>query len=177
LEIAVPDDTNPPRPPQPPEFERKFQLYPYQYITMPLIFLIPILALLGLFGDADATQQADSQDISVQVEYPARTRYKVATILKLYITNHTDAPLSNLDVSFDRNYIDAFLELNFLPVVSAVTEDAYIVTLEETIPPGETHAITVDLHAEKFGVFAGTIMVDGDTIEPVSVRLESLLFP
>jgi hypothetical protein len=50
------------------------------------------------------------------------------------------------------------------------------VTLEE-IAPGETQTVTVDLKAEKIGAFTGAVTVEGNGIEPVSVRLESLLFP
>jgi hypothetical protein len=176
LEIAVPDDTNPPRPPQPPEFERKFQLYPYQYILLPLIFLIPLLALFNVFGETHATHEAASSDVSVQVEYLSRSRHKLSAPIMVYITNQTDAALTDVTVQFDRDYIDAFLWLSFQPVVTAVTDDAYIVTIEE-IPPGDTYGVTVDLKVEKIGSFAGMVTVEGDGLDPVSVRLESILFP
>jgi hypothetical protein len=172
----VSSDNSEMRPPQPTEFKRKFQLYPYQYILMPLIFLIPILALLGVFGETTTTQDQANRDLAMRITYNSRSRHRLSTVIKVYITNQTDAPLSNLNARFDRGYMDGFEWVSFLPTVTEVTDDAYIITLE-TIPAGETHAITVDLKAKHIGLFAGLVTVEGDGIEPVSIRLESFTFP
>lgn len=169
-------ENNEPRPPQPPEFQRRLHLYPYQYLLIPLLFLIPVLAILGVFGETIVTQAADNPALSVQVEYSSRTRHKVSAPLKVFVTNQTNDDMTNLNVQFDRDYIDAFLWLSFLPVVTSVTDEAYIVTIED-LPAGQTQAVTVDLKAEKLGAFSGTVTVEGETIDPISVRLESLLFP
>lgn len=169
-------ENNEPRPPQPPEFQRKLQLYPFQYILIPLLFLIPVLAILGFFGETVAIQSANNPSLSVQVEYWSRTRHKVGAPLKVRITNQTDSDMTDINVHFDRDYIDAFLWLSFLPTVTSVTDEDYIVTIDD-LPAGQTQAVTVDLKAEKIGVISGTVTIEAETIEPISVRLESLLFP
>ena len=42
---------SPPNPPQPPHLTRRFKLYSYQTIGFLFIFIVPILALMGVFGD------------------------------------------------------------------------------------------------------------------------------
>src|SRR5690554_5420584 len=97
-----------PQPPQPPQMERKIQLYPYQWIGVPLLFLLPVLALVGAFGGRSSTVSAANEAVQLQVEYPARTRYRMIEPLIIGTTNLTGQGSITMTVTISRAYIEQF---------------------------------------------------------------------
>jgi hypothetical protein len=174
--FALGEEKKDPQPPQPPQLDRKFQLHPYQYIAIPLLFLMPVLALLGVFGETVTTKTGSNEDLTVRVEYTSRIRYKMLAPLTVYITNRTDTPLETLTVRFDRAYIEGFSQVTFTPQAQTVDEDAYVVELQD-VQPGETRVVEGDLQAEKYGEYKGSVMVSADGVDSVDVMLEAFLFP
>ena len=73
--------------PQPPPFQRKLQFHPTQRIGIPLLMILPILALFGLFGETYTTNHAENEQLSMQVEYATRYRYKMTNDLRVSVTN------------------------------------------------------------------------------------------
>jgi hypothetical protein len=172
----VSSDDKQARPSQPPEFKRKFHLYPYQYLTLPLLFLIPILALLGVFGESGDVKDAANTALAVRVEYTSRIRYQLAAPLTVYVTNQTTDVIDRITVRLDHTYIEGFSWASFTPDVTTLTDDAYFVELE-AVQPGETRAVAVDLQAERIGNYTGNVIVEARGIEPITVHLETFLFP
>ncbi|MBI1296719.1 hypothetical protein GC175_17320 [bacterium] len=64
------------QPPQPPPIKKRFQFTKAQLIGVPLILLIPILALIGVFDAHLERTTAVAGDLQVTVEYPTSVRYK-----------------------------------------------------------------------------------------------------
>ena len=70
-------DENPPHPPEAPDVERQFKQYVYQWIGIPLIMLIPVLSMLGVFGETMASTAAEEAGIlALDADYISRFRYK-----------------------------------------------------------------------------------------------------
>jgi hypothetical protein len=164
------------QPPQPPEFRREFRLHPYQYIMLPLIFVIPLLALLGIFGEMGAVIETTNHDISLHVDYTSRIRFSLAAPLTLSVTNQTSAVIDTLIVSFDQAYLAGFSRVNFTPDVMTITGEDVRIDLG-TLQPGETRTVVVDLQAEKVGRYTGEIRIEGEGIDPLSIHLETVTFP
>jgi hypothetical protein len=68
------------QPPQPPEIEKNLAFYPEQWIGIPFLMLLPILALLGVFGEGYNEASASSDALAITVEYPTRNRYSLEEI-------------------------------------------------------------------------------------------------
>jgi hypothetical protein len=164
------------QPPQPPEFTPKFKLYPYQYIGIPIILLIPILALLGVFGEKVVEMEATSADLQVRVEYPIRTHYRLQHEMQVMVTNVSGEAMPSLTVRFDIDLMRAFSDITFTQEPDRIATDGYEVMLE-AIAPGETRIVGVDVRAERYWAHDGVISVTGEGIDPVSIPLSVFIFP
>lgn len=165
-----------PQPPQPPDVEKRLYLKPLQWIGIPLMMLLPILAVVGVFGYSSDQQQAASDELLVNVEYVTRFRYKMIGQVTVKVENLTAAAMPTVTVSFDAGYIDPFSNVTFNPSLQEMTADAYIVELSE-LAPGETQTVEVELQAEESLRHEGMIAVAAPGAEPVSVEVTTWVFP
>ncbi len=165
-----------PQPPQSPDFKREFRLYPYQWITIPLLFIVPILAIFGLFDANIVDVRASGDNVELRVEYSTRYRYYMDVPAYVFVTNTSDAALPVITVRFDRAFVDNFIEIQFTPDTNAVTERWYEVDLED-VQAGETRMIRVDLQADDYGTQRGTVAVAVGETAVADVQLDSFIYP
>lgn len=165
--------------PQPPEIEKQWIFATLQKVGMPLLLLIPLLALLGLFGKSSATATETGNTFSVEITYPSRNRYKVRNPLTVRIENRSDQTVPTATVSFDQDYISQFSNVSFTPEPGEVTEDAYYVQLDD-LQPGEVRLIAVDMQAERYWQHEGQVAVAAGGVDApadVAVELSTLVYP
>ncbi len=165
-----------PEPPQPPEIQRKVQFSRTQLIGVPLLMLLPILALFGVFDDSLHTATEQSPGVELMVEYPTRTRYKAPQSLEVSVRNTSAEALDDVTVTFDRAYIDAFEDVTFTPDVSEISDQVYQVQLDD-VPPGDMRRITVDLKPRSYGTQRGTIAVSSTNSGEPQVAVDTFVFP
>jgi hypothetical protein len=168
--------TQAPEPPQPPEMERRIQLYPFQWIGIPLLFLLPVLALFGVFGAQSNTVQRASDLLAMQVEYPTRYRYKMIEPMAVNVSNLSGQTPVTITVDFSRSYIEQFSAVNFTPAVKEITQNSYRVELPN-VPAGETRRIAVELQAEQYWRHAGNVAAAVVDEAPVVISVETWVFP
>ncbi|HTD83533.1 MAG TPA: hypothetical protein VK648_07045, partial [Gemmatimonadaceae bacterium] len=111
--------------PQPPSIQPRLRLGRKQWIGFPIMLTVPILALLGLFGERTALARARSATLDVAVSYPERFRYRQVQPLHLTVRNLSTQPLDTITVSFDTAYISRFSSVRFDPP----TKRAYAIEL------------------------------------------------
>jgi hypothetical protein len=165
----------PAQPPQPPPFDRRIQIPTLQKLGISFLLLLPVLALLGVFGDAVSSQRAANEQLVLEVTAPERTRYNLFTQVNVEVTNLAAQPVT-LTVEFDHSYIDKFSGHVFLPEVQNVTPDAYQVEVPN-VPPGERRIITVGMRAEHSWRHMGLVTVTPEAGSPVSIPLRTWVFP
>lgn len=178
------DEQAPDRPeaygvPQPPQIEKKWTFKKVQLIGMPVIFLIPLLAILGLFGASSTTASASGERFAVEINYPARYRYKMSNPLTVRLENLAAQTVPTVTVSFDRDYIAAFSAVSFTPAASEVTDDAYYVQLTD-VQPGEVRLVVVEMQAEQYWWHEGMVAIAaGGVQEPADVAIDvrTLVYP
>ena len=163
-------------PPQPPQIERKLKLYPTQLIGIPLLILVPVLALLGMFGKTHHEVAASSSQLEIRVEYPTRFRYKMIDAVTVSLTNLSPQPINTLAISFDRSYVEGFSTVTFTPATEQITETVYLVELTD-LQPGETRVVSVAIQAERYGLHEGAITVIPESEEELRVLIETFTFP
>lgn len=164
------------KPPEPPEIKRKFQFYLIQWIGVPLLMVIPILALFGVFGESFQKANASNAEFDMTVEYPSRFRYKMTNPVEVSLTNKSSRPIQNLTVDFEHSYISKFSEVQFTPQPKEVTGDSYKIELTE-IMPGETRRVSASLQGEHYGSHQGFVRAKSESGSGSEVQMETFIFP
>ena len=151
-------------------------IHPVQAAGIACILLVPVLALLGLFGESFDRASTTSSDLSLDIEYSTRYRYKMINDLNVLVTNESDQTIPALTVYFSRDYIDQFSTVTFTPPANQLTREMYVVELTG-MAAGESRGITVELQGERYGEHRGTVSADGDGLQAVEVKVTTFIFP
>lgn len=170
-------------PPSPPDFERRFRMSRGQWIGLPVLFAVPVLALLGLFGSVERSDRIASGGLDVELAYPERAHYRALSRLDVVVRNTSSSPLDSVHISMDTAYIGRFAMKQFSPA----TERAYVIPLG-TIPPGGRSQASVELWADGLWRLRGSVVVSALSASsptgvagrtPVTVRfpLRTFVFP
>ena len=162
--------------PQPPPFQRNIQIAPLQLIGMPLLALLPILALFGVFGESNTSASAANSDVSLSVDYASRYRYGMQETMAVAVTNLASQSPVTITVAFDRAYLQNFSQLSFLPDASQSTDETYVVDLTN-MEEGETRLVTLEMKGDQYWTHDGTVSASISGHEPVSVAVRTTIFP
>lgn len=165
----------PARLPQPPPLARKLELFGWQRLAIPLLVLIPLLTVLGAFGEHQARIQAASADLRLDVHYSNRNRYMEASEIDVIVTNTSSQTLA-ITVGVDRGYLDHFTEIEAVPSVTSITQEAYLVQFDG-VPPSATRRIALSLAGEHYWSHHGTIRASAEGAAPVEVAITTFIFP
>lgn len=170
------EPSKPPQPPQPPSIETRLRFHLHQLIGIPLIILIPILALFGMFGETLGAVDASNAQLQMHVEYPTRFRYKMIDSIEVLLFNASDQVIPTVNVHFDRAYIEQFSTVTFTPSIKTISEDVYLVEMTD-LQPQETRVISITIQAEEYGKHSGTISAAPEGSEGLQVQVDTITFP
>jgi hypothetical protein len=145
-------------PPQPPEIPRRFRLHKHQMIGLPLIALLPILALFRVFGDGVEITNASTPSLRVDIEYPQKFKFKQTKVVRVKVTNLSGSTIDTVNVSLDTAYMSRFKYGSITPE----PKRAYVVELTE-LQPQEKEEVVVEIEGRNYGEQRGTIMVATET--------------
>ncbi|MFL5613596.1 MAG: hypothetical protein ACJ796_08050 [Gemmatimonadaceae bacterium] len=157
--------------PEPPSLPRQIRLTRKQLLGLPLIVLVPLLTLLGVFGEHQGTVGVEHGPFSVVVRYPDRFRYRQVQQLDISLVNLSQRAIDTVRVSLDTAYISRFSSVRIIPT----PRSAFVVELSG-VGPGERRLVTAELWGERYGVHRGRIVVSAGT-DSASVELRTLVFP
>lgn len=166
----------PPQPPEPPEVGRNLGFHLVQAIGVPLLALLPVLALFQVFGTTQGEARASDGPLEVEVRHPGRFRYKTTLPLEVRVRNTGDAALSGVTVSIETDYVDRFSSVSFTPSPQRVSDEAYVVDLGD-IPAGESRIVESRVQAERYWGASGRIAVATDGPERAELEVASFVFP
>ena len=164
-----------PRPPQAPEVERAFSPNPH-LLAAAVLALLPVLALVGVFGLAGASHSVTQGPLEVTVAYPERYRYKMLHPFEITVRNTSEAVVAGVRVGVDTAYVDRFSGVAFTPTPDDVTADAYGFDLG-AIGPGGSRVITAELQAERYWLTEGRVVLDWDAGQPLEILLSTFVWP
>jgi hypothetical protein len=159
------------QPPQPPEIDRGLEMNRSQMIGFPIIMLIPILALAGMFGEDWASAEASALRLGMRVEYPTRLRAKLSKPMTVAIENRSALSMDTVEVVFDSLYIDRFTAVDFIPSA----EEVYTVSVTD-LKAGETRRVHVELEGDIVGRHSGRI-VARTRDDSAAVVVHTTVFP
>jgi hypothetical protein len=160
-----------PSPPRAPSIEPRVQLSAKQLVGFPIMLLIPILALFGVFGESEAHARAKSASLEMMVSYPSRMHYRQVQSLQVTVRNLAPTMADTVKVAFDTSYISRFTGVRFDP--SAKT--AYVVDLTD-VKPSESRLISVELEGQVYGSQRSRVVARHGA-DSAMVHLRTLVFP
>jgi hypothetical protein len=157
--------------PRAPTHSPRVRLTKKQMIGLPVLALIPILALLGVFGDRSKTLAVSSPSVGLTVDYPDRMRYRQSDVLRISIVNRADRVLDTVLVSLDTSYLSRFIGVHGVPAPSV----QWVVPLTG-VKPGDSRLVTVELTGDQYGAHPGMISAATGT-ERTTVTFSTFVFP
>lgn len=160
-----------PCPPAPPTVPPKLRMRMVELIGIALFAMLPLCALLGVFGPAASGRAATGYSLSVEAQYPTKLRFEMKDRLDLLVRNTGSKPLEKVSVRFSGNYLQAFSAVSFVPDATR----AYEVELEKVLP-GETRLISAELTADSYGRHQGQIVVSAGATRLV-LPVSTITFP
>lgn len=156
-----------------PDRPRRVTLDRLQRIGVPLLSAVPLLALLGAFGESRVRGDEAGAGLSVQVEYSSRYRYKQINTLRVQVENGTSHALDTVVVELDSAYAARFSTLMFIPSARAPFEMELL-----DLQPGEVAGVWVELQAERYGRHRGDLVVYASGLpDTVRISLSTFVFP
>ncbi|MCY1009965.1 hypothetical protein OV079_31270 [Nannocystis pusilla] len=125
----------PDHPPSPPEIVRRLQFHREQWLLLPLMFAVPILALLGLLGGPRVRQEIDLGGVRLAVEFAPRDHLEDWGRMHVTVVNRAAAPLVDARAEFAAGLLDRLWRPSFHPQLARVEADWYVVPLGD-VPSG-----------------------------------------
>ncbi len=159
-----------PEPPSLPDPPRHVRLYRHQWIGLPLLALIPVLALAGVFGETSAHVQRRSDSLDVAVQYTDRYRYRQSNSLRIEVHNTGPATLDTITLTLDTTFANRFSSVSGIPEFRR----AYEVELTD-VRPGERALAVIELKGDRFGRHEGMLHVRAR--ESIDIPLSILILP
>lgn len=158
-------------PPIAPRLNGRIALTAKQRFGLPFIAAVPLLALLGLFGERTALSVDRSKTVDVAVTYPERLRYRQTQPLRVMVRNRSADPIDSALVSFDTAYIAGFSDVRFDPP----DRSAFVVPIAH-LAAGASSLVSVSLSGDAYGRHRGRIVVtaNGDSL---AIAISTLVFP
>lgn len=163
------------QPPPPPDFERRFQLFPFQKVAIPLLLLVPVLAVFGLFGETSATTEANAESLTLEVEYPDRMHSGMGNELSIEVANTGSQDLPTVQVEITQTYLSRFDNLHFTPDIAQMTGEAAVIELHD-LTAGSSQFITMRFEGLWVGSQKGQIQARADA-DVVRAEIQTFVFP
>lgn len=150
----------------------RIRLTALQRVGLPLLALVPLLAMGGLFGERRDMLAAADGSLLVRAHVPTRFRYRQRMTLELSVTNRGPSAVEDLRVRIDSSYLDRFSAVTITPFAApdgAVHAGALAV--------GASTRLTVTLEGEDFGAIRGDAIATDAAGDTAHVALRSTVFP
>jgi hypothetical protein len=131
---------------------------------------------LGVFGESKASARATSEELALQVDYVSRYRYRMQDIMSVAVTNLSQQSPVTVTVTFDRNYVEHFSNIRFVPDVEQVTDNSYEVELTG-VESGETRLVNLEMQGEHYWTQEGAVSASLSGGEVITVPVRTTIFP
>lgn len=166
----------PVRPPPAPLFERRIRFDWPELIGLPLLAVLPLLALCGLFDEQRALVAARQHGLLVKVDYPSRLRFEHDSALDVVIRNERATPISNVRLVMDRAFLAHFDRLHFEPPSGTLHADRWELALP-TIAPGDARHVRIEVRPAHPGLHHGLFALEAPDGTRLPVVVRTLIWP
>lgn len=167
----------PAEPPSPPQLPPRIRIGRVQAVGVPLLALLPAIALTGLLGEREGhAGNRSATGVSLQVDYPEVLRYRTTHGLDITVRNEGAAPLAEASLQIDQSYLKAFTRPQMTPTAQRVTQQHQEVPLGP-LAPGEVRRVVATLEADNYGSHSGRVRLAAPAGVDVAVDVSTLVLP
>ncbi len=158
---SAPETPSTDRPPTPPRLPRRVRLGPLEAFGLPVLILLPALALAGLLGPTDAPRSATATlghaHLVLRVRHPSRLRCLRGGALQIEVANTGTQAVPALAVDIYETYLDGFSRADVQPAVAAESRSGRLRLTLPALQPGEHTRVQIRLDAEAWGRRSGWV--------------------
>jgi hypothetical protein len=159
-----------PDPPDAPDVPPRISLHRSQWILVPLMLSLPLLALLGVFAGRDRTR-AELGPLAVDVRYPTALRYNTFDNIALHVRNRGAISLDTVTIALDSAYTAGFSMVTSIPPF----EESFSLALPQ-LRAGESRLVRIELRAERYWRHHGVLAISAGP-DTLRIRLSTFVFP
>ena len=154
---VIPTPPNPPHPPYP----REVRLGALEWIGIPLLALLPLLALVGALGPSSDRLALPVPEAGLRLElsYPTRLRHKGDGEMQLLVHNTGPTAQDGLTLNLDQRYLQAFGRVQPLPAPQQLSATALRIALP-ALPAGDSARVRLMFEADRWGRQPGWLALD-----------------
>lgn len=157
-------------PPAPPRIPHRIRLSRLQWAGVPLLALVPALAVAGVFDDRSVVVEREVGALSVRAELPQGVRQNRSGIVEIELANDGDVPAS-AEVAISPEYLDACIEIDMTPAPHRAWASRV-----DAIAPGQRARVRLEFQGERAGLHQGVIRVHEGRDE-IRIPLRTFVFP
>lgn len=172
----MPRPAAPQRPPPAPDFQRRVNFDAAERIGVPLLLLLPLLALAGVFDQQVRSLHSRQGELSLHISYPAISRLHLQGALAIDVHNHGSQPLNDVQISVEQRYLRHFDQLSFLPGELQLDGQLYRARLKP-LAPGQSRRLLLALRPQRAGLHEGHVFVQRSGSPLQANRLRSFIYP
>lgn len=160
-----------PDPPEAPQIKRGVEISWRQMLGLLLLAVLPLLALVGMFGEAWRTAHGAAGPLEVSVHYPSAFRYKMLNALDVQLTNRGAVTLDTVSIALDTSYVHGFSTITAVPPFTGSF------TLDVTdLRPGHSTLVRIEIQAERSWRHSGHLIASTAS-DTVRVPISTVVFP
>jgi hypothetical protein len=160
------------RPPGAPDTRRRIRLYLHQWIGLPLLALVPALAMLGVLGTARQQAVVEGEHLQVRVDHPARLRVGQRADLRIEVRNRRGSAVDGIAVMVDHAYLEGFTEVRFTPGPAGTEHPAL-----DSLAALDSGSVTVSIEADRPWLRQGQVRVAARETDTLTVEIRTLVLP
>jgi hypothetical protein len=156
---------------------RSHHIY-YRRLLLALIAVLPVLALLGVFGQKPSTSSADADAASLSVTAPTRLRSGLIFQVKVRVVAHQQ--IKKPEIVFDEGWWESMSVNSIEPEPSeASSKDGRVVLSYGKLQPGETLTswIYFQVNPTNVGKRREDVQVDDGETPLATVHRSLTIFP
>ncbi|MGH7446937.1 MAG: hypothetical protein ACRELT_05225 [Longimicrobiales bacterium] len=146
-------------------------LYRFQWAALPLLLMIPLLAVFGVFGERWITADAQSGALELTVRYPSAFRYKLLDAIDITVRNRGTATIDTLTLALDTAYASRFSAVAAVPPFTGSFEVQIV-----DLAAGESRRARIEIQAERYWSHSGQL-VAATRSDTARVLLTTMVYP
>jgi hypothetical protein len=167
--MTAPTDPPADGPPDVPDIPRRIGVR--QLAGVAVLALLPVVALTGWLDERTVVERQETAALALEVEYPGRTRESRRSVLRVAVTNRS-AEVTDVVVMLPEAYLEGFSTGSVQPGPVEAGAVRF-----RGMGPGEERGVQLELTAERFGRWQGTLRAATSTGDRLDAPVRTLILP
>jgi len=143
-----------------------------EYIGFPLLLVLPVMALFGVFGERLERATVRSAEIELRVQWPTRTRHEQIHDIEVVVRNVSARVIDTLTVGLDSAYLSGFSAVSVTPGAAHAWEVELV-----GMHPGEARRVVVSIDARRHGRHTGPVTATAGGTDTARTVIDTFIFP